>query len=251
VSTTTNTRTPRELEPSPSLLRVLDKCNGASVKGLDGERRKTPELSLATLERVEDELGLRLDDDVLVLLALGDPVMRLLSGIEDVNSIADAEDEQTAPEGYACIATVYSDPVGELVAGAHGGPYLYLAAPRTPSDEPGHLLVCRDAHWDGAWETTLADFVDQQLHEACSGEQQDHITLGGEGEPRELEIPPRLVTGHALELTDEALGGRVAHPKFGEGEVVDRSGEGEQEKLRIQFADRERTLLARFVSRLG
>ncbi len=248
MSTTTNARTPRPLEPSQGLLRVLDKCNGATVTGLDGARRAAPEVSLATLNRIEGELGVRLDDDVLAVIAIGDPLIRLLSGIEDVNSIADAADEHPAPEGYRCIAIVYSDPVGELVAEAHGAAYHYLAAPCSPGQEQGQLLVCTDGDWDGAEETTLADFVDQQLHQACSGEWEDHVTLGGEGEPRELEVPATLVAGHALELPDVPVGDRVSHPKFGVGEVVERSGEGDQEKVRVRFADRERTLLARFVS---
>lgn len=229
---------------------MLDKCNGATVTGLDGHRRASPEVSLATLERIEGELDLRLDDDILTVIALGDPLMGLLSGIEDVNSIADAEDQHEAPDGYACISFVYSDPVGELVAEAHGGAYLFLAAAKRPGAEQGHLLICTDGQWDGAEETTIADFVDQQLHKACSGEWQEEIALGGEGEPRELEVPAMLVRGHALELPDAPVGDRVTHPKFGEGEVVDRTGEGEQEKVRVRFADRERTLLARFVSPL-
>lgn len=248
MSTTTNARTPRQLEPSPGLLRVLDKCNGATVTGLDGGRRSSPEVSLATLERIEGELGVSLDDDVLVVVAVADPLMRLLSGIEDVNSVADAADEHPAPEGYACIAVVYSDPVGELVAEAHGAAYLHLAAPTNPTDEQGHLLVCNDGYWDAARETTLAELVDEQLHAACSGEWQEHIALGGEGEPRELDPPASLVPGHALELPDAPVGDRVTHPKFGEGEVIDRTGDGDQEKVRVRFADSERTLLARFVS---
>ena len=53
-------------------MRVLDKCNGATVTGLDGARRAAPEVSLATLNRIEGELGVRLDDDVLAVIAIGD-----------------------------------------------------------------------------------------------------------------------------------------------------------------------------------
>ncbi|HHH29501.1 MAG TPA: hypothetical protein ENK57_14300 [Polyangiaceae bacterium] len=60
-----------------------------------------------------------------------------------------------------------------------------------------------------------------------------------------------MIPGHALELPDVPVGDQVTHPKFGEGEVIDRSGEGDQEKVRVRFADKERVLLARFVSPVG
>ncbi|HHH29500.1 MAG TPA: hypothetical protein ENK57_14295 [Polyangiaceae bacterium] len=58
-------------------------------------------MSLATLERVERELDIILDDDVLTVMALADPLLRMLSGIEDVNSVADAA---------ACLASWRSRP---------------------------------------------------------------------------------------------------------------------------------------------
>ena len=69
--------------------------------------------------------------------------------------------------------------------------------------------------------------------------------------PRGLAVAPTLIPVHALELPGVPVGDQVTHPKFGEGEVIDRSGEGDQEKVRVRFADKERVLLARFVSPVG
>lgn len=246
-----NKREPRPLVASDSMLRALTECAGTHIKGLRGSRKKSPTLSLVALERLENEIGARLHDDVLVLLALQDPVATLLTGIGDVNSIADAADEHAAPEGWVCIAIVYSDPVGEVVADAHGAAYLYLAVPREPpDDEPARVIV----GWDGLDSAPveddeagelLGDFIKEMLFDARGGEWGDEVS-GAAGGCEPLQPQPALVRGRSLRR-DGNTNTRVTHPKFGEGEVIKRTGEGDDEKVVVRFADKERTLLARFV----
>lgn len=236
---------------SPSLRRALNACEGTHIKGLRGSRKKSAALSLVALERLEKAIGARLHDDILVLLALRDPVAALVTGIGDVNSIADAADEHAAPDGWVCISVVYSDPVGELVADAHGGAYLYLAAEKNPRGEEARILV----GWDGLEHSDPGDddepgeplgaFIEQMLLEARSGEWRDDVQ-GGAGRPEPLDPQPTLVRGRSLQRKS-AGEGLVSHPKFGTGEVIERSGEGEEQKVVVKFADKQRTLLARFL----
>jgi len=242
-------REPRPLVASPSLLRALGACGATSIDRLRGSRKKKPTLSLVALRRLEEEIGARLHDDVLVLLALRDPVVELFTGIGEVRSIADAADEYEAPDGWVCISMVYSDPVGELVAGAHGGPYYFLAVPREPEGDEARVLVGLDGldrTEPGDTGETLCDFIDRALHEAGAGEWQDSCHIAPMGREQPLSPAPALVAGRRLKLQTGA-GERVTHPKFGEGEVIRRMDDGEHQKIIVRFADGERTLLARFV----
>lgn len=208
-------------------------------------------LSLVVLDRLEAEIGARLHDDILVQLALRDPIVELFTGIGDPSAIADAADEHEAPEGWVCISTVYSDPVGERVAGAHGGAYYYLAVPREPSSGEARILVGADgldAHAEVAADEadTLSTFLHQAFHEASSAEHGERCSFVRPERAEPLVPVPALIEGRRLKRRDGA-GEAVTHPKFGAGTVVRREGGGEHEKLVVRFADGERTLLARFV----
>jgi len=238
-------RTPRTIVPSASLLEALSLCGPAALSiPARGTRRARPQVRLSHLARTEEEIGARLHDDVLALLAIGDPIARLLTGIESTMSIAEAAEDREAPEGHVRIAMVYSDPIGELVDGAHGGPYFDLFAPRAPDGEAAAILVATDGQLDGAREHTLGGFVIAALDEAVGRGQ-----LAAYGTPRAipLEPAPRLV-GSAKPRSQKRSSDRVTHPKFGEGVVISRIGQGEEEKAVVAFAGGERTLLTRFLT---
>jgi hypothetical protein len=248
IGSMSSARAPRALVASPSLLRALSACASTTVTGVRGARRASPTLSLVALEKLEEELGFRLHDDLLVLLALRDPIVKLFTGIGDLNDLGDAS-ENEAPEGYVCISTVYSDPVGERMADAHGGPYLYLVVPREPEGLEARILVYEDGidvepPSDDAG-VTIESLMDDLIHAARSGEWGEHVTTGP-GREVPLDPVPKLVAGRRLQ-TARGGGEKVTHPKFGEGTVVRRVGEGDQEKVVVRFADAERTLLARFL----
>ncbi len=247
VSGAPNAREPRTLDASPALLRALAYCDrAASVLPVRGRRASRPTLSLAHLERVEEEIGARLHDELLVLLALRDPVARLVTGIRDVLSIAEAAEDHEGPDGYVCVSVVYSEPIAELVEGAHGAAYLSLFAPREPSGAEAEIVVSRDGFLDGAVTTTLAELIDDALHEGLASVEDARSVTRGEAAP--LEHAPRLVAGKKKRSAE--LVRRVAHPKFGVGTVLRRIGDGAESRLVIAFADRERTLLSRFVEAL-
>lgn len=244
----TSTREPRLLVPSASLLRALSVCAQTVVDRVRGSRKKSPTLSLASLERLEDELGVRLHDDVLTLLALRDPIVSLFTGIGALTDFGDAS-EHEAPEGFVCLSVVYSDPVGERVAEAHGGPWYYLCVPIAPTGPEAKVFVSTDGidpdPPDESEGVTIEAFLDDAIHAARSGEWGEHVKTG----PAREEVlipPPKLVAGKKLKL-DRGTGERVMHTKFGEGTVVRRLDEGEHEKVVVRFADEERTLLSRFV----
>nr|MDQ3037025.1 hypothetical protein [Myxococcota bacterium] len=139
------TRSPRPLAASASLLDALSLCEiAARHLPVRGGRRAKPVLSLSHVVRVEEEISAHLHDDVLVLLALGDPVARLMTGLASTMSIAEAAEDADTPEGYVRISRVYSDPIGELVDGAHGGAYLDVLVPRAPTGDAAQVLVARD-----------------------------------------------------------------------------------------------------------
>ncbi len=248
-------REPRPLVASPSLLRALNACAATTIKGLRGSRKKQPTLSLVALERLEDEIGARLHDDILVLLALRDPVVQLLTGIGDVNSIADAADDHPAADGFVCISVVYSDPVGELVGDAHGGPYHYLTVPKHPEEDEAMILVSDDgvdteAPAEGeVLDESLGAFIEQMLQDARSGEWRDAVVAGA-GSLAPLDPQPTLVRGRRLQPKGGGAGLQVTHPKFGTGEVLEQNGEGPDQKVLVRFADKERTMLARFLQGL-
>lgn len=240
-------REPRVLTPSPSLLRALALCQRfATSIPVRGSRASRPTLSIAHLARLEEEIGARLHDDVLVLLALRDPVARLVTGISDVVSIADVAADFEAPDGYVRIATVYSDPIGELVEGAHGGPYVDLLVPREPEGDEAKVLAASDGHAAGVEAQSLGAFIADVIHDAIAGAQ-DALAIVSRGESATLDPAPRLVASRKKKGVLDRAPELVVHPKFGRGTVLRRIGEGDQAKLVIAFADGERTLLARFV----
>ena len=185
-------------------------------------------------------MGARLHDDVITLVALGDPLAKLLTGIEDALTIETAADDVTAPDGYVCIATVYAEPIQELQNASEGGPYYELLAPRSTSGDEPTLLVHLDGSFAG--HMTTGGFIDGLLNTASEN------GIGGIAPECKtaapLEPAARIVPG--IPMAMEPLG-RALHKKFGEGNILRRIEDGEHEKFVIAFADRERTLLARFV----
>jgi hypothetical protein len=65
-----------------------------------------------------------------------------------------------------------------------------------------------------------------------------------------LLAPPVEVAPASKPPAAPTVGARVAHPKFGEGQVLAVTGTGEQVKLTIRFDAGEKVLLARFVKLL-
>lgn len=228
---------------------MLSACGSTQIKGVGGSRRKRATLSLAALGRLEAELGVRLHDDVLVLLAIRDPIVALLTGIGALDDMAAAA-ETEAPEGLVCIAIVPADPVGERLRGEHGGASIYLCVPRATDGPEARLLV----YWDGidteppeddAVGESIHRFVTGRIREARTGRWGELVSTA-EGREEPLEPAPRLVPGRTLKL-DDGAGEIVAHAKFGQGTVVRRIGEGDAQKVVVRFADAERTVLARFL----
>jgi hypothetical protein len=243
------TRTPRTLVASKGLLEALSLCaRAASHVPVRGARRARPTLSLSHVARVEDEIGARLHDDVLVLLAIVDPMARMLTGLASTMSIAEAAEDFDAPKGYVRIATVYSDPIGELVDGAHGGAYVDVLAPRDPTGEEAQLLVAHDGHVERATRQTLSAFIVSALDDAVG-----RGALPSYGTPAATPLAPApRLTGTAKPRGAKKPPGteRAHHPKFGDGVVMARIGDGADEKLVIAFAGGERTLLASRVTLL-
>lgn len=238
------TRSPRPLIASASLLEALSLCaTAARHVPARGARRVKPTLSVSHVVRVEEEIEAHLHDDVLVLLALGDPIARLMTGLASTMSIAEAAEDCEAPDGYVRIAKVSSDPLGELIEGAHGGAYVDLFAPRAPTGDAAQLLVAYDGGLASAKPRTLGAFLVGALDQAVA-----RGTLPGYGTPKPIPLvpQPRLAGSAKPRGTAKKPPGseRVHHPKFGDGVVVTRIGDGPEQKLVIAFADGERTLLA-------
>jgi hypothetical protein len=234
-------RVPRVLQPSDSLLRALERCRLSTVRGVLGEREASPVIDLPQIARLEDVLGPRLHDDVITLVALGDPLAKCLTGIECTLTIETAADDFAAPQGFVCIAAVYSEPIKELQEDSHGGPHYELMAPHSKTGDDAALRI----HINGAFETKMpvGQFIDRMLSAASAGGASG-IAPEGDGKPAPLEPPAKLTPG--LTIVRETLG-RALHKKFGEGTIVRRIEDGAHEKLVIAFADRERTLLASYV----
>jgi hypothetical protein len=78
------------------------------------------------------------------------------------------------------------------------------------------------------------------IDEARSGEASDELTVSPSPDiPPPLAPAPKLVKGRVVRRPSRT-GGKVDHPKFGIGEVLGRSGEGEHEKVLVRFGDTER-----------
>lgn len=242
------TRASRPLVPSTSLLEALARCRvaAASVK-VRGARRAKPTVSLSHLARVEQEIGAHLHDDVLVLIALADPVARLMTGLSTTMAIAEAAEDFEAPDGYVRIATVYHDPIGAL-DGDHGGPNIDLFAPCMAIAKPAQFLLGHEGSVDET-PISLGAFIGAQLDDAVG---RGALPAYGDRNAEPLEVAPKLI-GAAKpksKLKKPIDAARVSHPRFGEGQVLSRIGDGEGSKLVIAFPEGERTLLARFVTPL-
>lgn len=209
----------RALELSDELRRLL----GAVWRTLAPETEQT--LQLDVLADVERELRTVIPDDVLALsIARGLPLSCIVEHSASMESFASTTHRLHAP--FVAI-----DTWGEWPATSVG-------FVRTQERGAAQLQV-----WD--WKTwtrwsdhpihTVADFVRHRL----AGDDADiaaPISLAGLPAPELFR--PRLVAKPAVAKR------YVVHAKFGRGEVLDER-EG---KLRIAFADAERTLLPRFVT---
>lgn len=243
------TRSSRPLVPSTSLLEALSLCATAAASvPVRGARRPKPTVSLSHLARVEQEIGAHLHDDVLVLIALADPIARLMTGLSTTMAIAEAAEDFEAPDGYVRIATVYHDPIGALVDQAHGGPNVDLFAPCAANPKPAQFLLGHAGSVEDE-PITLCAFITSMLDEAVS---RGALPKYGTPKATPLEIAPKLIgTAKPKSKLKRPLdAARVNHPRFGDGVVISRIGDGEGSKLVIAFAEGERTLLARFVTPL-
>jgi hypothetical protein len=234
-------RVPRALQPSDSLLRALQRCGLSTVQGILGKRESKPAIDLPQLTRLEEVIGTRLHDDVITLLALGDPLAKCLTGIECTLTIETAADDFAAPQGHVCIAVVYSKPIKELQDGSHGGAQCELMAPCSSTGDEPALRIYVDGAFDA--EMSVGKFIDRMLN-AASARGVRGIAPESDAKPTPLEPPAKIIPG--LTIVRETLG-RALHKKFGEGTIVRRIEDGAHEKLVIAFADRERTLLASYV----
>jgi hypothetical protein len=242
-------RQARPLVASASLLEALSVCRAASAHvPVRGTRKRTPSLPLGQLFRCEEALGTELHDDVLVLVAIADPVAKLISGITGTVSIAEAAEEHSSPKGWVCISAVADDPIGELTSGTHGGPHARIFVPKKPVGEAATVRVSVDgAQADEA--VTLGAFIVSVLDAATS---RGVLPRFGTPKREPLEGPPRLTGVYGKrDKFARPTGERVHHPKLGDGVVTARIGDGEAEKLVIAFEGGERTVLARFVTRIA
>lgn len=234
-------RTPRDLHPSESLLRALVRCGKSNVKGLVGEQAAKPVIDLPQLNRLEEAIGTRLHDDIITLIALGDPLTKCLTGIECSLTIETAADDFDPPHEHVCIATVYGEPIKELQDSAHGGPHYHLMAPLSKTGDDAKLRI----HFNGAFdaEMDLGRFIDRMLS-AAAGRGVTGIAPERDTLPEPLDPRPKITPG--LTLVKAPLR-RAFHKKFGEGTILRQVEDGAHEKFVIAFADRERTLLASYV----
>ncbi|MBN2496074.1 MAG: hypothetical protein JXR96_15885 [Deltaproteobacteria bacterium] len=210
-----------------------------------GARARRPVLSLVRLAHLEEEIGARLHDDVLALLAIRDPVAGMVTGIESLESVAEAAEDYTAPDGCVRIGWVYSDPIGERMEGAHGGPYVDIVSSREPEGEEARVHIALDGQLEGAEEQSLGAYIEGVLTDALSG-QRDALSILGNRAAVPLDPPPQLIAGvrpKAPEMECE----RGQHPKFGMGIVIKRLGSGRSAKVVVAFADQCRTILSRYV----
>ncbi|AKT39923.1 hypothetical protein [Chondromyces crocatus] len=253
-------RAPRVLEPSRGLLEALTRCaavrkelreldgmrnseNAEEEVPLFGARSREPVVDLAALVLLEREMGCVLQDDLLVLLAVRDPVARTFTGLHDLASVGDAEDAGAyESETHACIAMAYSDPIAEMVDGAHGGAYVHLWVPR--GSAPSATVVVSTGDPSEGTEMTVGEYLMQRLDEAVSAG-----WLGAYGEKRValLRTPARL-QGSAPAPVLQGKRMRVRHARFGEGTVVETNHDGEEVKAVVAFADGQRTLMMRFLT---
>lgn len=217
----------------------------STIQGVVGTRKAKPVIDLPQLLRLEEEIGTRLHDDVITLVALADPLAKCLTGIECTLTIETAADDFAAPKGYVCIAAVYSEPIEEIQDGAHGGPFYELMAPRSKTGDDAALRI----HVDGTFDANMSAgaFIERMLS-AANARGVGGIVPERDTTPAPPALHPKIIPG--LTLVKEPLQ-RAVHKKFGEGTIVRRVESGEHEKLVIAFADRERTLLASYVEVLN
>ncbi|MCB9570132.1 MAG: hypothetical protein H6710_23480 [Myxococcales bacterium] len=122
-----------------------------------------------------------------------------------------------------------------------------------PGDDPHVVRYHHRARDPGARVERLTpmDVLDELAERALMWEaEQEEIPLPTSRTlraPFELRWEERTPAPEESRPAAPAGPERVRHPKFGDGEVVSRSGAGAQEKLVIDFPDGRRTLLARFV----
>ena len=199
-------------------------------------------LRVESVAWVEQEIGAELPDDVLVLLAIGDPVARIATGLASLESLLDVsetvleiDDEEHAGRWIA-IARVGSEPFAELMTGAPSAHELLLCIPETRGKS---VLVVSGRR--PRETTSLGAFID----DAVRGELR-HLEKWPEvlDEARErADAPEAVMVEDGVDERKEPP--RVRHERFGRGDVI----ETHEDKLLVRFDDGvTRKLLARFLA---
>lgn len=217
--------TARPLELSQGLKRRL-----LHLRLLTGTHTP-PTLDAAEVEQVERELGVRLGDAVLGLLANRDGA--LVAHEVRLRNLPRHTRELHEAGGDSCLIGLGRDPEGAFVIGI---------APSVPPREGAICFVDLDRGTVrdlplGAWLEELVAEEIEKLRDVESEEKARVFKVLSEEEVR--SFAPAVVGADAPER-------RVVHPKFGPG-VVLREFEGGT-KLEVRFHDGStRTLLSRFL----
>jgi hypothetical protein len=232
------------LEPSPSLRDVLRLCRALG----EGPEQHTPALDVAAVHAIEEELGVPLPDDVLVLLACRSEILACATGLA-LDAILDcAEDwSKGVPATHVAIGYVSKEPFAERAEDAHGSAFEVIAVPRKGGRGSAEIAVVRDGV--EMKRTTLGAFAREKIAawygrdaRRWLGALQTEPTLPLIDEhfrPQLVgELPPPPVKPERF----------VTHPKFGRGKVVESVTEHGDTKLTIDFETAGRkTLLEKYV----
>ncbi len=205
-------------------------------------------LFLNGLVAIESEFGMKLHDDIVALLAFRDPVLELFTGLT-LDGIAQAAEELSDGELHARvgISRVYHEPVGEYREGLHGGPYLEFFTTRRPARNEARIWVHEEGHWWTSNETeehadrgapfTLSSLLVTMIERELREEILTNVPVA---------VPERIPFLIAADSVCEQHP-KIIHPKFGQGSLLRRIGDGPNAKLVIDFDGTERTIAARFV----
>lgn len=236
------------LEPSSSLRDVLRLCRALG----EGPDQYTPALDVAAVHAIEEELGVPLPDDVLVLLACRSEILACATGLA-LDAILDCAEDRSkgVPETHVAIGYVHQEPFAERAEDAHCSAYEVLAIPRKGGRKAAEIVVVRDGA--EVKRTTLGTFAREKIA-AWYGRDARRWLGALQTEPTlpliDEHFRPQLVG----ELPPPAVKPErfVKHPKFGRGKVVDAVTEHGETKLTIDFEDTGRkTLLEKFVEQAG
>jgi hypothetical protein len=221
------------LTASADLIALLRLCEAL------GERiPRSPTLNLARVQRIEEELGCALPDDVLVVLAVRSPMLECATSLslEDILEVGDDVWSRGVPDDHVAIAAVYHEPFAERYEGAHGGPFDVISIPRTPTPASS-ILVVNDGR-PAEEPTTLAAFAREKIEDWYRRREDWIRSVELAAQPWERKFEPRLTGAPAAKPS--AAERWVTHPKLGRGKLL----EVRDDKWTVEFASGTKVLKA-------